>query len=216
MARFAGQQRSSPLRPESLPGLAHVAGPDPEDRAPPPFAGGETVDGSDVHARIGQLLEIVGERTGAIVALDQETGLLGVEPQPGFPRGDLELPRVVGDDIDPRAATLRKTGAGEQVDAGAHERRQHLEGLPRGVGDVRREVIDLADRVAHRGPLWNGELGADAQTRGYARKRTGSGLPLAYDRARSAGVEREPGVSRSWRRRQATCRGARAPRRSSW
>src|SRR5262245_7892230 len=121
MARFARQRRSSRLCSERLAGLAHVAGPDPEDCAPSPLARGEAVDGGDVHPRVGQLPEIVGEGARAIVALDQEASLLRVEAQPGLPCRDLELPRIVGDDIDLRAATLRKAGAGEKVDAGADQ-----------------------------------------------------------------------------------------------
>ena len=119
-----------------------------------PFAGRQAVDGGDVDALLGEPLEMVGERPGAVVALDQEAGLLRIEPELGLPRGHVELARVVRHHVDLGAAAARKSGAGEQVDARAHQRGEHLERLPGRVGNRQREVVHLAHRVSHRPLIW--------------------------------------------------------------
>src|SRR6266542_956717 len=64
-------------------GFAHLVGLDPENAAVAALAGAQRLQGDDVDAGGGQTPRHLGYGAGAIVALDEEGGLLFSEDQPG-------------------------------------------------------------------------------------------------------------------------------------
>ena len=88
-------------------------------------------------------------RADAIVALEQEAGLLHGELESELLRGALQLGRVLRHQVELRHASAGKAGKREQIDARGGEAGRDLRCLPGLVRNHHVEVVDLAQPVAH-------------------------------------------------------------------
>src|SRR4051794_31960885 len=101
----------------------------PENRSPAVLTSAERIDSRHVDTALGELAQMVRQGAGTVVTLNEEAGFLRFELQAGFFDDPAEATRIVGDDVDLRAASTFGPAAAQEIDVGAYERRQNAESL---------------------------------------------------------------------------------------